>query len=140
MHFPHPLDQSLKRVVAVEVRKYFGRVEPRPIHPEMVDFDTLKNANEAGGMIVIRVRQNHVIDAVVQPVVGSDVVYDRLCRVRKTAVDDVKIIALLIVTVANANRDRRKIGGAAANWLFSRLFSGRGWMRGVDVEVGGNWG
>ena len=33
-------------------------------------------------------------------------------------------------------RDRRKFGGAAANWLFSRLFSGRGWMRGLDVEAG----
>ncbi len=32
--------------------------------------------------------------------------------------------------------DRRKFGGAAANWLFSRLFSGRGWMRGLDVEAG----
>ncbi len=36
----------------------------------------------------------------------------------------------------DAKRDRRKIGGAAANWVFSRLFSGRGWMRGLDVEVG----
>jgi hypothetical protein len=26
--------------------------------------------------------------------------------------------------------------GAAASWLFSRLFSDRGWMRGLDVEVG----
>ena len=33
-------------------------------------------------------------------------------------------------------RDRRTIGGATASWLFSRLFSGRGWMRGLDVEVG----
>ena len=33
-------------------------------------------------------------------------------------------------------RDRRKFGGAAASWLFSRLFSGRGWMRGLDIEVG----
>jgi hypothetical protein len=32
--------------------------------------------------------------------------------------------------------DRRKFGGAAANRLFSRLFSGRGWMRGLDVEAG----
>jgi len=32
--------------------------------------------------------------------------------------------------------DRRTIGGATASWLFSRLFSGRGWMRGLDVEVG----
>jgi len=32
--------------------------------------------------------------------------------------------------------DRRKIGGAAASWVSSRLFSGRGWMRGLDVEVG----
>ena len=34
------------------------------------------------------------------------------------------------------DRDRRKFGDAAANWLFSRLFSGRGWMRGLDVEAG----
>jgi len=32
--------------------------------------------------------------------------------------------------------DRRKIGGAAARWVFSRSFSDRGWMRGLDVEVG----
>ncbi len=37
-------------------------------------------------------------------------------------------------------RDRRKIWGATASWLFSRLFSGRGWMRGLDVEVGENRG
>jgi len=38
--------------------------------------------------------------------------------------------------------DRRKIGGAAASWVSSRLFSGRGWMRGLDVEVGEDrgWG
>lgn len=36
----------------------------------------------------------------------------------------------------------RKIGGAKVNWIFSRLFSDRGWMRGVDVEVGEDrgWG
>ena len=38
--------------------------------------------------------------------------------------------------VEDQHRDRRKFGGAAANWLFSRLFSGRGWMRGLDVEAG----
>ena len=32
--------------------------------------------------------------------------------------------------------DCRKIGGAPASWLFSRLFSDQGWMRGLDVEVG----
>ncbi len=46
----------------------------------------------------------------------------------------------LINAFAVVLRDRRKIGGAAASWLFSRSFSGRGWMRGLDVEVGGNWG
>ena len=33
-------------------------------------------------------------------------------------------------------RDCRKIGGAAASWVFSRSFSDRGWMRGLDGEVG----
>ena len=32
--------------------------------------------------------------------------------------------------------DCRKIGGVAASWLSSRLFSDQGWMRGLDVEVG----
>ncbi len=33
-------------------------------------------------------------------------------------------------------RDCRKIGGAPASWVLLRLFSDRGWMRGLDVEVG----
>jgi len=32
--------------------------------------------------------------------------------------------------------DCRKIGGAPASRVFSRLFSDRGWMRGLDFEVG----
>ncbi len=35
-----------------------------------------------------------------------------------------------------AQGDRRKIGGATASWVFSRSFSDRGWMCGLDVEVG----
>ena len=45
-----------------------------------------------------------------------------------------------VVIVVSGHRDRRKIGGAAASWLFPRLFSGRGWMRGLDGEVGGSRG
>jgi len=30
--------------------------------------------------------------------------------------------------------------GVTASWVFSRLFSGRGWMRGLDVEGGENRG
>jgi len=39
-----------------------------------------------------------------------------------------------------AKRDCRKIGGTTASWMFSRLFSDQGWMRGLDVEVGENRG
>ena len=44
--------------------------------------------------------------------------------------------AILAGVVLTSPWDRRKIGGAADSWVFSRLFSGRGWMRGLDVEVG----
>ncbi len=36
--------------------------------------------------------------------------------------------------------DCRKIGGAPASWVPLRLFSDRGWMRGLDFEVGENRG
>ena len=38
--------------------------------------------------------------------------------------------------LGEATRDCRKIGGARASWVFSRLFSDQGWMRGLDVEFG----
>ena len=57
-----------------------------------------------------------------------------------TAIGRRGVVAWMTPNVINVaacvRRDRRKIGGAAASWLFSRLFSGRGWMRGLDVEVG----
>jgi len=34
------------------------------------------------------------------------------------------------------DRSCRKIGGAPVGWILLRLFSDRGWMRGLDVEVG----
>ncbi len=34
----------------------------------------------------------------------------------------------------------RKIEGAPASWVLLRLFSDRGWMRGLDFEVGENRG
>jgi len=50
------------------------------------------------------------------------------------------LLGLDLAVPDHSTRDRRKIGGAAASWVFSRSFSGRGWMRGLDVEVGENRG
>ncbi len=49
---------------------------------------------------------------------------------------DFELIAYRQHMVAAGRRDCRKIGGARANWVFWRLFSDRGWMRGLDFEVG----
>src|SRR6476469_8966826 len=37
-------------------------------------------------------------------------------------------------------RDCLEIGGAGVEAVVSRLISDRGWMRGLDCEVGENWG
>ena len=38
-----------------------------------------------------------------------------------------------------ATRDRRETGGVRVSSVFSRLFSDRGWGRGMDFKVGENW-
>ena len=40
------------------------------------------------------------------------------------------------VTLSSLPGDCREIGGMKVSWIVSRLFSDRGWMRGLDVEAG----
>jgi len=59
-----------------------------------------------------------------------------IMSITSTRVSTQHIDANQVRISTGSGRDRRKIGGAAASWVFSRSFSDRGWMRGLDVEVG----
>jgi hypothetical protein len=44
------------------------------------------------------------------------------------------------ITARSPGWDRLEIGGVGAEAVFLRLFSDRGWTRGLDCEVGENRG
>ena len=59
----------------------------------------------------------------------------------QAAIDDwIEMRPALEDLAAGVQGDCRKIGGVKVSWIFSRLFSDQGWMRGLDVEIGENRG
>ena len=89
MHVPHLLNQPLKSVAGVEVVDRFRREPPRPIHPEAFDDHLLHDLDEARRVVIVCMRQHHVIDEEVAAVVRPNVLDDFLAGLRVTAVYDV---------------------------------------------------
>jgi hypothetical protein len=105
MHLAHPPDEPLDGVTLVELPNGLGRELPRPVHPEVLNLHSLHHLDEASRVVVVGMRQHHVVDEEVTPVVRSDVFDDLLAGPGVSPVYDMDENAPLGVRgVLNADR------------------------------------
>jgi hypothetical protein len=93
---PNISDPALQGPVAVELVDDLIGVDPRPVHPQRPDPKALEHRDEAGGMIVIGVRHDDVVDDDIAPVILLDVLDDRFAVLGVATIDQVQPIPRVV--------------------------------------------
>jgi hypothetical protein len=89
VHRPHLLNKPIAGVALVEVPDGLGCVFPRPIHPEILDLHRLHHLDEAGRVVIVGVREHHMVDVEPAPIMRADVLNDLLTGLGVSAINHV---------------------------------------------------
>jgi hypothetical protein len=89
VHLAHLLYKTVNRIESMEMLQGFCCVKPGTIHPKVLNLHVLHHLDEAGRVVIVRVRQDHVIDEEVRAVISSDVFDDLRTRLGVCSIHDV---------------------------------------------------
>src|ERR1700677_1346983 len=103
MALSHLIDQPLHSVVAMKMLNGFGGIEPGAIHPEMLYRKPLDNSDQAAGVIIVRMGDDHMID-VISGVIRLYMFDDGIRGIGATPVHDMEGVAVTVIAIPNDNR------------------------------------